>query len=170
MIPPAERSARPTSALVKGAIFNILRPEQVKGVRALDMYAGSGSLGIEALSRGCSWADFVEQAASECAIIRRNLKETGFAHQAKVYCMSVERALETLQGPYGLVLMDPPYKLPTLDPVLEHLAASRLLESDAVVVVGHSKRQELKPNYGDMVAVRSRRYGDSQIHFFAKGG
>ena len=82
--------------------------------------------------------------------------------------MSVEKALETLQGIYELVLMDPPYKLTSIDPVLEGLAASVLLERGSVVVVGHSKRQDIKPNYGDLIGMRSRRYGDSQVDFYVK--
>ena len=169
LIPPSDRLARPTSSLVKSAIFNILRPEHVVGVRVLDLFAGTGSLGIEALSRGGHWVDLVEKEVNHCNIMRRNLNHMDFNDKAKVYCVPVEEALQTLERAYQLILMDPPYKLKTLDPVLERLAKSSLVEIGAVVVVGHSKRQELKPDYGDMIAVRNRRYGDSLVDFFVKG-
>ena len=169
LIPPSDRSSRPTSSLVKSAIFNILRPEQVVGVRVLDLFAGTGSLGIEALSRGGNWVDLIEWEINCCNIMRRNLNHMGFSDKSKIYCMPVGQALQTLEEAYQLILMDPPYKLKTLDPVLECLSESSLVETGTVVVVGHSKRQDLKSDYGDMIAVRNRQYGDSWVHFFVKG-
>lgn len=166
---PSVRTARPTSELVRGAIFNILG-ERVVGVKALDIYAGTGALGIEALSRGASWADFVDNDPKQCVVIKRNLESTGFTTMATVHCTDVIKAMDALEGRYDLVLMDPPYKLHTLDPVLEKLAISKLLAEKAVVVVGHSKRQVVKPAYGDMSVAVTRRYGDSQVDFFVKGG
>jgi len=176
--------ARPTSELVRGAIFNVLGPLDLKPVRALDLYAGSGSLGIEALSRGASWADFVERHPRQCAAIRENLRVTGFTDKAQVYCMDVDKALLVLlehnAGRYGLVLMDPPYKLTSLDEVLDSLAGSKLLEEGATVVVGHSKRLSLKSGYPSGLSPQGQsqslslvgryRYGDSTVDFFEKGG
>ena len=166
--------ARPTSELVRGAIFNILgnvlSSSGLSPFRALDLYAGSGSLGIEALSRGASWADFVERHPRQCAAIRENLASTGFADQARVYYMDVDKALKLLEGRYRLVLMDPPYKLTSLDEVLDSLAGSDLLEDDATVVVGHSKRLSLKDSHRNLSVVGRHRYGDSAVDFFEKGG
>ena len=166
---PSARGVRPTSALVRGAVFNILGPDRVEGKRVLDLFAGTGALGIEALSRGAVWADFVDRSARQCAVIRRNLRALGFDDRAGVHCVDVLKALETLKGGYDLVLMDPPYRMPSLDPVLRALGTGRLLNPGAVVVVGHSKRQQVAERYGVLVRYRSRRYGDSQVDFFAPG-
>ena len=161
---------RPTSERVRGAVFNILGPLDDKPTRVLDLYAGSGSLGIEALSRGAEWADFVENHPRQCAAIRENLVGTDFTASAKVYCMDSSKGLEVLEGPYQLVLMDPPYRLPSLDHVLGPLAGSKLLEEGSTVVVGHSKRVTLRQEYDGLEQIRGYRYGDSVMDFYEKGG
>ncbi len=161
---------RPTAERVRGAIFNVLAPLDLTPIRVLDLYAGSGSLGIEALSRGAARADFVERHPRQCAVIRENLKNIGFADNGQVHCMKVEAAFTTLEGPYMLVLMDPPYKLESLDGVLDSLAGSDLLGEGATVVVGHSSRAALNDAYRDLIMTGSYRYGDSAVDFFEKGG
>lgn len=163
---PAIQGARPTSERVRGAIFNVLGPLDTHGLRVLDLFAGSGSLGIEALSRGGDWADFVERSPRQCAQIRANLSATGYGDRAGVHCMEVRKALESLEGRYHLVLMDPPYELEELGPVLEPLGASDLLSPGARVVVGHSKRVTMADHYGPLAQEATRRYGDSVVDFF----
>lgn len=152
----------------------MLGPLDRESIRVLDLYAGSGSLGIEALSRGAGWADFVERHPLQCEAIRRNLTDTGLSQLAQVHCMDVMKALSVLTGSYSLVLMDPPYALTSLDEVLGDMAETLTLEDGATVVVGHSKRLELKDGYGRFTRSRSYRYGDSAVDFFAvdfsKGG
>ena len=161
--------ARPTSELVRGAIFNILGPLDLKPIRVLDLYAGSGSLGIEALSRGAGWADFVERHPRQCAAIHTNLEATGFTGAGHVYCMESEKAMAILEGQYDLVLMDPPYKLENLDTILDKLVAKITFNKGARLVVGHSKRLVLKTDYPGMAFVRQYRYGDSTVELFNKG-
>ena len=169
LTPPVNRAARPTSSMVRSAVFNILRPEQVANVSVIDFYAGCGSLGIEALSRGCTSADFIDNSPDEIAIIRRNLDHTGFIEKARVLCVSVEKAMAMVKKTYGLVLMDPPYKLPTLDPILHSVASSNIVEDSGVVVVGHSKRLNLSKQYGNLHHFKTRQYGDSKLSFFERG-
>ena len=177
--PPARATTRPTSDRVRAAIFNILARWGPAGWRVLDLYAGTGSLGIEALSRGATWADFVERDARQCALLRENLSLAGFADRGAVWCTTVERALSQLTGPYDGVLLDPPYRLGTLDPVLERLALEAPLAPHALVVVEHGKHLALKERYGDpsagperaLVRVEGpRRYGDTVVEFFRRGG
>lgn len=163
--------ARPTTERVRAAIFNVLPPEVYQGVRVLDLYAGSGSLGIEALSRGAVWADFVERNHRQCAVIEANLETTGCSHKARVHCADVAQSLARLVGPYHLVLLDPPYRLQNLGEVLEKLASVDGLVAEAgVVVAGHSKHLELLPGYGPLALRRHRRYGDNVVDFFQWGG
>ena len=170
LAPPSISGARPTSELVRGAIYNILGPETIEGARIVDFFAGTGSLGIEGLSRGAAWADFVEQNPRQCAVIQSNLKSTGFGNRGQVYCMRVERALQVLTGPYQVALMDPPYGLKALDPILVALEQTRLMGAEGIVVVGHSKRLELKERYGNFSLARRRRHGDSVVDFFSVEG
>ncbi len=163
----ANPQARPTSELVRGAIFNILG--DVEGVLILDLFAGTGALGIEALSRGAKWADFVEHNLRQCDVIRANLVATKFVDMAQVHTMSVQSAFKTLRGPYDLVLMDPPYNLESLYPVLEGLGQAPLLGESALVVVGHSKRQPVEKSYGPLIHDSSHRYGDSLVELFRRG-
>ena len=111
--PPSKRRAahadgiRPSSDLVRGALFSALDAAGADYTRVLDLYAGTGALGIEALSRGAGSCDFVEKDRQMADVIRENLRLTGFDGQAKVYPIAVERAIEGLEGAYTLVLADP---------------------------------------------------------------
>ena len=159
--------ARPTTGRVRAAIFNILNPAVYQGGRVLDLYAGSGSLGIEALSRGAAWADFVELSRRQCAVIEANLEATGFRQQARVHCADAVQSLTSLAGPYQMVLMDPPYRLQELGAVLERLALEPGLVADgAMVVVGHSRHLSLLDKYGPLRQASHRRYGDNVVDFF----
>ena len=158
---------RATTERVRAAIFNILDPERYQGGRVLDLFAGSGSLGIEALSHGAGWADFVEWDLRQSAVISSNLESTGFASQGHVHRTDVLQALRTLPGHYDLVLLDPPYKMGGLDSLLEKLAAQPGLVVDGgVVIAGHSKREDLRETYGTLRITSHRRYGDNVVDFF----
>ncbi len=158
---------RPTTERVRAAIFNILAAGQYQDRRVLDLFAGTGSLGIEALSRGAEWADFVERDRKQCAVIRENLVATGFDHQAGVRQADATRALSVLPGGYSLVLLDPPYRLGAFDLVLEAIAGQQgLLTPDGMVVAGHSRQTELRAAYGRLRRVMFRQYGDNVVGFY----
>ncbi len=161
---------RPTTERVRAAIFNILDPALYEGKRVLDLYAGTGSLGIEALSRGASWGDFVERSPRQCAVIRANLEVTGFSQQARVYCADAMQRLGALPGPYSLVLMAPPYRLGDLGSVMERIAsAPGLLRQGSMVVAGHFRHSDLLDSYGSLRKGSQRRYGDNVLEFFQQG-
>ena len=163
---PPSRATRPTSDLVRGAIFSALESMGVDLTRVLDLYAGSGALGIEALSRGGEWCDFVEKDARTCASIRENLAKTRFDGRAKVHCAPVERALARLEGPYTLVLADPPYAQEAAPP-LERLVESGLAEAGGtVLVLEHSSREEGPERLGGLSQVKTLRHGDSAVSIY----
>ncbi len=163
---PPSRATRPTSDLVRGAIFSALETMGVELTRVLDLYAGSGALGIEALSRGGEWCDFVEKDARTCAAIRENLAKTRFDGRAKVHCAPVERALARLEGPYTLVLADPPYAQEAAPP-LERLVESGLAEAGrTVLVLEHSSREEGPERLGGLSQVKTLRHGDSAVSIY----
>lgn len=164
---PPGAGTRPTSDLVRGAIFSALASQGADLSRVLDLYAGSGALGIEALSRGGQYCDFVEQSRAACAIIRDNLAATGLDGQARVVCASVERARRQLQGPYTLVLADPPYANASALPVLEEIASSPLVAvGRTTLVLEHEARREPPHRMGPLVLVSSRRHGDTAFSIY----
>jgi 16S rRNA (guanine(966)-N(2))-methyltransferase RsmD len=162
---------RPTTERARAAIFNVLAPDVYRDGRVLDLFAGTGSLGIEGLSLGAAWADFVERDGRQCEVIRSNLAATGFSDQARVYGLDANRALAALVGPYQLVLLDPPYRMVDLTEFMERLAATAgLVAPGGMVVVGHSPRVDLLANYGELVRYSHRRYGDNVLDFYCWGG
>jgi 16S rRNA (guanine966-N2)-methyltransferase len=138
----------------------------VELTRVLDLYAGSGALGIEALSRGADWCDFVEKDPRACASIRDNLARTGFAAQGAVHCAPVERLPGGLEGPYTLVLADPPYAAEAA-PALQRLAGSALVEAGrTVLVLEHSSREDGPASLGELSEVKTLRHGDTAVSVY----
>ncbi len=160
---------RPTSEKVRGAIFSMIGLDTVEGARVLDLYAGTGALGIEALSRGASWTDFVEVHSGRCRGIRESLRELRLTEQGHVYRARVEKALDIVQGGYGLVLADPPYDLDPWESLMDRLSEGSLLNDGALVVVEHRHKRQLAEGYGRLVRLKSRRYGDTSISIFRAG-
>ncbi len=161
---------RPATDLVRGAIFSILETTTSDWSQVLDLFAGSGALGIEALSRGAGWVDFVERAPRCCDIIRQNLEKTKLTAQAHVYCCSVAKAISFLDKEYGIILMDPPYSDLSIGKVVAQLATSKLVGTNSVVVVTHSPHLTLDSTYAPLNLVKERRHGDSCIAIYQKGG
>jgi 16S rRNA (guanine966-N2)-methyltransferase len=152
---------------MRGAIFSALASLGADLSRVLDLYAGSGALGIEALSRGAEWCDFVERAPAVCAVIRENLRLTGFDTQATVHCIPAERATDRLSGPYTLVLADPPYADRASGEVLERVVSSDLVQPErTIVVLEHGARTEPGAGLGPLARLNSRRHGDSAVSIY----
>ena len=161
---------RPTSDLVRGAIFSMLESVATDWSRVLDLYAGTGALGIEALSRGAERADFVEQKPRCCSLIKENLRNTGFSSQGTVYCMSASKALSILDARYGILFMDPPYADASLAKSAERLATSHLVGEESTLVIEHSRRVFLDGRYGDFCQIKTLRHGDSHVSVYQFAG
>jgi 16S rRNA (guanine966-N2)-methyltransferase len=147
-------------------MFSALAAMGAELTRTLDLYAGSGALGIEALSRGGQWCDFVEKDGRACASIRENLARTGFEGQAKVHCAPVERIHGGLEGPYTLILADPPYASEAA-PVLESLLDWGVVEGGrTVVALEHRSREEGPDRLGGLSRVKVLRHGDSAVSMY----
>lgn len=162
------RSIRPTTSVARQAIFSLLDNSDVNWRRVADLYAGSGALGIEALSRRAEWADFVDRRRSCCDIIKANLEKTGESQRAHIYCCSVNRALSFLDGPYDIIFIDPPYSDPSVSDLLMDLAKSELLGENCTIVVCHANRFSLESDYDGLHLVKQRRYGDTFIFIYQK--
>jgi len=165
---PKGTNTRPATDLVRGAIFSILETIASDWSQVLDLFSGSGALGIEALSRGAGWVDFVEREPRCCDIIRQNLEKTKLAAQAHIYCCSVAKALSFLNKEYSIILMDPPYSNSSIGNVVTQLAISKLVGTNSVVVVTHSPRLSLEPTYPPLNLIKERRHGDSCIALYQR--
>ncbi len=160
---------RPTTEKARAAIFSMVGPETVEGARVLDLYAGTGALAIEAISRGAAWADLVEISARRVRTIRDNLDDLSLARQARVYQARALAALKSLPGGYGLVFADPPYDLEEWEPLMEGLGSRDLLTADSIVVAEHRHGAAMKERYGSLARVKSRRYGDTAVTIYRAG-
>ena len=167
---PKGTPTRPATELVRGAIFSILETSAGDWEQVLDLFSGSGALGIEALSRGAGWVDFVDREPRCCAIIRENLEKTKFTAQARIYCSSVSRAFSFLGKEYGIILMDPPYSDLSIGSLITQLATSRLVGENSVVVVTHSSHLSLDSTYATLNLIKEHRHGDSYISIYEKEG
>jgi 16S rRNA (guanine966-N2)-methyltransferase len=146
---------------IKGAVYNALLSLGVQPESVLDLYAGTGSLGIEALSRGATHADFVDMGKEQAATIRANLDSTGFSRQASVHTIPVDQFLKRSKSEYDFVILDPPYADPEIIPTLNMVSRSGLVQSGGIVVIGHSPRVELPDRLHRLDRLRLRCHGDS---------
>ncbi len=176
LVAPAGQGTRPTADKVKGAIFSALGDLGCEGA-VLDLFAGSGALGIEALSRGAASCDFVDSAAAACKAIRANLAKTKLEALARVHCQPVARfvAAHGSHGgrgagdgasPFDLILMDPPYALPDLDRLLGEIASSALVGEGTALLVEHASRRALPPELGRLRLARQREHGDTAFSIY----
>jgi 16S rRNA (guanine966-N2)-methyltransferase len=169
---PKGMTTRPMLDRVKEALFSVLEGYGPIRGRVLDLYAGTGSLGIECLSRGASWADFVEMRNHVCRIIRENLEHTHFLERARVHQMPVGRYLATAvpQEKYAIIIMDPPYADPAIEDTIRAVSASGLLADDGLLIVGHSPRVPLADSFDQLRRRKFRRLGDSCFSIFEVAG
>jgi 16S rRNA (guanine966-N2)-methyltransferase len=147
-------------------MFEILGHRDADLTNVLDLYSGTGALGIEAISRGADHCDFVESDPKTCEVIRDNLRRMEALDRGDVYCLTVKRALPRLKGPYTLVVADPPYEYDRAESEMVELVQSSLLAPSALLLVEHSKRHLWPEELGERRQALSRRYGDTQITLY----
>jgi 16S rRNA (guanine966-N2)-methyltransferase len=158
---PRGSQTRPITDRVKETLFAILG-DRVPDARVLDLYAGSGAIGIEALSRGAASAEFVERDRSALSVLRANLERTRLAEGASVHEADVERFLALAGGPWDLVVLDPPYEVRAIVAPLRALVP--MLAPGASVVIKHFWRAET-PGVEGLAVVRQRRFGETMLTF-----
>ena len=162
------RGLRPTTARVKSALFSMLGPGGPAGGRVLDLFAGSGALGVEALSRGARWAEFVEASERRCRDIRRVLGELGMKDRARVHCGDATRVARRLDGEFDIVFLDPPYGEDPFEEVLSALCERGAIAEDAVVFAEHGARLSLPERLPGVVLDKRRRYGDTAVSVYRR--
>jgi 16S rRNA (guanine966-N2)-methyltransferase len=163
---PAGTFTRPMQDKIKETLFSMLYSLGVQGDRIADLYAGTGAIGIEALSRGATQADFVDKNAEACDVVRKNLARTGLADRARVHKLTVPGFIARQHEPYDLVFLDPPYADPEIGATMQQLADSSLIQSGTVVAIGHWPRLDLPEEIGRLSRLRRRCHGDSCISLY----
>lgn len=161
------RDIRPTADRVREAVFNILRAH-ILDANVLDIFAGTGALGIEALSRGAAWAGFVEKLPGALQILRRNLQACGLEKRARIYPCDARRDLESLvpaPPPISLILMDPPYGRNLIETTLRTLQRGGSLSEGALAMVEHSVDEPLPVDLSEFQLMDQRRYGKTLVSF-----
>jgi 16S rRNA (guanine966-N2)-methyltransferase len=164
---PKGLAIRPTSDRVKESIFNMLQ-NRVEGKVVLDLFAGTGNLGIEALSRGAKRAIFVEDGKQALRLIQRNLTKIGLKERSEILSRDVIRAIGILKqrGEYfDLILMDPPYEKGLIRKTLLKLNSQMIYHKDSVLVIEHNRREPLPDILEGWNLIRQRRMRDTVISF-----
>ena len=161
------KTTRPTTDKVKGAIFNMIGP-YFDGGRVLDLYAGSGSLGIEAVSRGMNSAVLVEKDRRAQAIVAENIAMTKEVARFELLKMESSRALEQLTGQFDLVLLDPPYAKEQIIADIEKMAERKLLSEDIMVVCETDKSVDLPEEIADLGIWKQKIYGISKVTVYVR--
>jgi len=165
------QSLRPTSDRVKEAIFSILGDE-VEGKVVLDLFAGTGNLGIEALSRGAKKASFVERQRQALRLIQKNLSQCHLEGQSEILPRDVNQAIGILQQrgeSFDLILMDPPYEKGLIQKTLMKLQMYKIYQRDSILVIEHDRREPLPPMPEKWNLFRQRKMGDTIISFLKVG-
>jgi len=172
LVAPRGQDTRPTSDRVREALFSMLTSAgafaEELGPRVLDLYAGSGALAFEAISRGAQAAVLVESARPAVTAIRENARALGVEDQITLMPTRVERAVEIIEGPFDVILLDPPYADVRARAFADLLAkAARLLAASGFLVVEHASADEPGPPPG-VVLDRRRRHGDTTLSLFRR--
>ena len=167
LIAPDGSATRPTADRIKESVFNILAGGLVDR-RVLDLYAGTGALGIEALSRGAASAVFVDQAKTALAALRRNIAALKLENRARIIRWNIRSNLNCLTAANqqtDLVFMDPPYEANAVSPTLTALVSCGVLTPGARVVIEHSVREAISPSIDGLRLADQRRFGKTLVSF-----
>jgi 16S rRNA (guanine966-N2)-methyltransferase len=164
-------TTRPTTDKVKESLFNIVGP-YFEGGAVLDLFSGSGSLGLEALSRGMEKGVFVDKDSKAIQIIKTNISACKFENQAEVHRSDALRSLKALgkrKAQFDLIFMDPPYKIATMIPaIIEEIESAELLAEDGMIICEHGEELTLPEKIGDFTKFRVEKYGITAVSFFER--
>ncbi len=167
---PIGLGLRPTSGRVKEALFSMIA-DRLPGARVLDLYAGTGALGLEALSRGAQEVIFVENQNASLQVLRENISRCESTFHSTIVAQDVltflsTDALRREPTPFHLVFADPPYETADFLPLLTQLESSRRVDHHGLVVIEHFKKVSLPPEVGHLQQTRQSRYGDTMLTFY----
>ncbi|MFP4588388.1 MAG: 16S rRNA (guanine(966)-N(2))-methyltransferase RsmD [Candidatus Bipolaricaulota bacterium] len=165
---PGPAEIRPMREVVRRGLFDTLR-QVVENSKFLDLFAGTGSVGLEALSRGASQVTFVDQLDSSVKLIKKNLDRLGFQNRARVYQRDVFSALELFQRRdrrFDLVFLGPPYQSNLDREVLKHLGDCRVVRSNGIAIVEVFSKTDLPEQFGELDLIQISEYGQNKLVFY----
>jgi 16S rRNA (guanine966-N2)-methyltransferase len=157
---------RPTSGKVKAAIFNILG-DKIQDAHFLDLFAGSGSVGIEALSRGANHVTFIEKDKKHFKLLKKNIEQVNYQHHATLISLDAIKFRE-ITPLYDIVFTDPPYSSGILEKILPEIGGSVMIKKNGILIVEHFKKEELEPIYGFFSLKKRYSYGDTHLSLFQR--
>ena len=160
---PEGESVRPTPDRVKEALFNIIQFD-IEGRRVLDLFAGSGQIGLEALSRGAEQAVFVDASRDSIAVVEKNVAATGFGGKARILNLDFASYLMRREGSFDIAFLDPPYRTGILQRALPMTAQA--MNPGGTIICEHPADEELAQTAGDFVKARTYRYGKILLTVF----
>ncbi len=169
MLSPKGKGIRPSSDHIRQVIFNVLGHDLSKR-RVLDLFSGTGILGIEALSRGAEYACFVDKSSASLRLIRRNLEITGYKDRASVIRMDLIKGFLRLKQRFDIVFIDPPYNTGLLLKTLGILPVKDILQDNATIIGRSSKRESIPCNINGMGLQDLRGYGDTRLWIYRYEG
>lgn len=158
---------RPTAERVKEALFSVIQFD-IPGARVLDLFGGTGQLGIEALSRGAEEAVFVDQRREACALIRENLRRTRLDGQASVVQLDYLSYLKEGRGAFNLIFLDPPYAEVFLENALKRISEIDILVNGGIIIVERPLGKEFPGDFPGLERSKDYKYGKTLITFFRK--
>lgn len=163
---------RPSSDKVREAIFNLVG-QDITGLNVLDLFSGTGSLGIEALSRGASWALFIDNSLQAMTLIKKNLSLCHYDRVGTVLKKDLRRGLPLRHGlmekKFGLVFIDPPYGKGLIPPILSELSEKNTLAPSSIVIAETSKSDTLPDSFGKLHFMNAKTYGETRLNIYYYG-
>ncbi|MDO4552977.1 MAG: 16S rRNA (guanine(966)-N(2))-methyltransferase RsmD [Bacillota bacterium] len=165
LYPPADRRVRPTSDMIKEALFSMVAP-WLEGAVAVDLFTGTGNLGLEAISRGAGLVYFADIDRESINLTKKNIAHCGGEARARVLQCDWERALDRISGPVDIFFLDPPYGSGLLEPCLRRIGEKGLLAEDGVVAAEHGADKPLPEEFPGLSLVKKRKHGTICISLY----
>ena len=156
----AGTNTRPTTDFVKESIFAIIH--DCSEMDVLDLYAGSGSLGLEALSRGAKSLDLVDKSEKAVLTIKKNIEKLQYEDRTRIFRQSTENFIKNIGSRYDLILLDPPYGKDMINKTVKLIFASDILYDDGQIVIEHQRKEQLNTDFSDRI-LKQKKYGDTLI-------
>jgi 16S rRNA (guanine(966)-N(2))-methyltransferase RsmD len=167
---PKGNQIRPTPDGIKESLFNILH--SLEGITFIDLFAGSGNVGLEALSRGASRVVFVEKSTVMITVIKRNLRELGFDNKYEIIAAEVAKCMRKLNKRkeyFDILFADPPYEKGFVSEIFQCLGEVEIISRDGVIIIQHSLREDVDEQHtANFTLTEQRRYGDTLLSFLKK--
>jgi len=167
LIAPPGRNMRPTSDKVKGAIYNILS-HRITMASFLDLYAGSGSVGIEGLSRGAGRVVFVDRDKKHLHCLRKNIPEGFFVGRYQIIEKSASDFLRKTKLSFDFIFVDPPYESDEIEKILPRLIQGDIMAKDGEIIIEHHRKMPLSENIGTFLLIKKYKYGETLLSFYGR--